>query len=721
MKSVIPILEDKNNDLSPSVASEELNHFDKKVLIIKTRFDFMPLGIGYVLSSLESQKIPFDFWDMLRPTEDESTYLERLKDGQYFLIGTGGFVFNIHDFIEITNKCKDASSSTPIVLGGNITRNLSVEKLLDYIKIDYVYIGESEASFVEFVKKLYLQDKNFSNISGIGYKDSDKSEIIKSGQTRVDLAATNLMPAYHLLDVEHYISTNRHIRFHKLGKVMAMLTGRGCTGGCSFCSPTVGKFIAPEITNTINEIKYLYERYKFDALNFITEIFFQHPHEVLQFCAAYKELNINKPWFCCVSPHMSPDVYPAMRDAGCVGFNMGLESGSDRILSKTKIGCTVANFEKNYQEARKNGLFVDVSYMILNENETEEDIRATFDTLIRNRMQQESFGLVSAYPGTSIYAKAYKKGRIKNELDYIKSVMSGRYWRTYNIAEFDYLNISAVPDDQIFNVVMREVRRYYTFLRVEFQANNQKLNKVDNDNSSLSLLRRYYGDCCECGAAIQREINLSLTEGIFEQTEICNKCFTRNFFDFTGLEEYREHFDALRQRVLAAKKIIIIGRGKIAEDTLFYDCLNLDTSKIICVIDERSEEEELKGIEEHSKSKNKFFYNLPRLRKEEIKNLEYDLALVADLLPEMLNALYPFAFDERVEYINPITSNLVRVINNTGANIPATTTAFKSVLMLNLLKRLLSKNAKVKRGAILIRESIKKTRKKMKEILMEHD
>lgn len=693
------------------MANIKINRFEKKVLIVKTRFDFMPLGIGYVLSSLESHKIPFDFWDMLRPVEDESTYLQRLRDGQYFLIGTGGFVFNIHDFIEITNKFKDANPAVPIVLGGNITRNLSVEKLLDYIKIDYVYIGESESSFVDFVKSLYLGEKDFSKISGIGYWDSDKCEVIKSGQTRVDLAATNLMPAYHLLDVEHYISTNRHIRFHKLGKVMAMLTGRGCTGGCSFCSPTVGKFIAPEITNTINEISYLYERYKFDALNFITEIFFQHPHEVLQFCAAYKELNINKPWFCCVSPHMTPDVYPAMRDAGCVGFNMGLESGSDRILSKTKIGCTVANFEKNYQEARKNGLFVDVSYMILNENETEEDIRATFDTLIRNRMQQESFGLVSAYPGTSIYAKAFKKGRIKDELAYIKSVMSGRYWKTYNIAEFDYLNISAIPDDQIFHVVMREVRRYYTFLRSEFQAKKQTFTETKDNLEPRSKSGIYYGDCCECGSPIQRELNLSLVEGIFEHTQICSKCFTRNFFDFTELQEYRDHFYRLRERVRSSKKIIIIGRGKIAEDALFYDCLDLDASKIICVIDERTEEEELMGIEEHSDSKDKFFYNLPRLRKEKIKDLDYDLALIADILPNMLYEFYPSRLDGRIEYINPITSSLARDFSN---KIPTIR------LILSTLKRLLSKNAKVKSAAILIRDSGKKTGNKIKKFLIRH-
>ncbi len=699
MKSTIfPIVyEAKNQDLKILDSDLSSNDYSQKVLIIKTRFDFMPLGIGYVLSSLEKNNIPFDFWDMLRPSKPESEYLENIKSGNYFLIGTGGFVFNIHDFIEITEKCKSANINVPIILGGNITRNLSVEKLLEYLNVDYVYIGESEASFVDFVKALYTNKKDFSGISGIGYFDKEKNEIIKSGQVRVDLAANHLMPAYHLLDVEHYISTNKHIRFHKLGKVMAMLTGRGCTGGCSFCSPTVGKFVAPEITNTISEIKYLYDRYKFDALNFITEIFFQHPHEVLQFCAAYKELNINKPWFCCVSPHMSPEVYPAMKDAGCVGFNMGLESGSDRILAKTKIGCTVANFEKNYHEARKNGLFVDVSYMVLNENETEEDVRATFDTLIRNRMQQESFGLVSAYPGTSIYAKAFKKGRIKNELAYIKSVMSGRYWKTYNIAEFEYLNISAIPDDQIYNVVMREVRRYYSFLRVEFQAKEQSFKKIKND-LGLNISGHYIGKCCECNSPIEKIFDLALVDGIFEHTQICGVCFSRNFFDFTNIDEYRNHFNDLKKKISAAKRIIIIGRGKIAEDTLFYDCLKLDASKILCVIDERSLEEEMRGIEEHSDSQKKYFYNLPRLRKENIKEIDYDLALIADLLPNMLNAFYPNRMDSRIHYINPITSDLAKKYKNMCGNKFSINT--QNIFQLEgFLVKILSKNAKVKNFA----------------------
>lgn len=711
MNHVIKINEYLEKDISNNSLSEKYN---TKVLVIKTRFDFMPLGIGYVLSSLEEANIPFDFWDMLRDNPyDEEKFLQKIKKNEYFLIGTGGFVFNIHDFIEITNKCKKANNAIPIVLGGNITRNLSSEKLLNYLDIDYVYIGEAEASFVQFASSLYSGNTDFTNIAGIAYRDPKSLVVLKSGQTRVDLAKTDLMPAYHLLDVEHYISTNRHIRFHKLGKVMAMLTGRGCTGGCSFCSPTVGKFIAPEITNTIKEIKYLNEKYTFDALNFITEIFFQHPHEVLQFCTAYKELNINKPWFCCVSPHMSSDIYSTMKSAGCVGFNMGLESGSDRILAKTKIGCTVENFEKKFQVARENGLFVDVSYMILNENETEEDVRATFDTLIRNRMQQESFGLVSAYPGTSIYAKAFKQGRVKDELSYIKSVMSGRYWRTYNIAEFDYLNISAIPDEQIFNVVMREVRRYYTYLRNEFKVNHQSIERFIEEKSNLQKIK-YKGNCSECNTQLCREIDLSLVEGIFEHTQICHNCFSRSFFDFTEINEYKSFFDDLKQKINMSNKIIIVGRGKIAEDLLFYDVLNLDASKILCVIDERSEEEELRGIEEHSFSEKKFFFNLPRVRKEELVKYDYDLLLIADLLPSMVGFIPESSF-AKVAYVNPITDKIAsqmqeKIIANKTQNTfmqPIHAVEYKEVAR-NFAIKILNKNKYIKKIAKMTYNSFSK-------------
>ena len=111
----------------------------KKVLLIKTTYDFMPLGKGYVMSMLEKNNIEFDFWDMLRPKENEKYYLNNLKNEEYIIVATGGFVFNLNDFIDVSKKCKKANPSVPILLGGNITRNIRPEKLFKYItELDYI-------------------------------------------------------------------------------------------------------------------------------------------------------------------------------------------------------------------------------------------------------------------------------------------------------------------------------------------------------------------------------------------------------------------------------------------------------------------------------------------------------------------------------------------------------------------------------------------------------
>ena len=628
----------------------------KKVLIIKTSFDFMPLGIGYVLSALERHGIPFDFWDMLRPNRSEAYYLEEIRRTNYLAIGTGGYVFNIHDFISLTRKCREQSPGTPIVLGGNITRNMKPPELFKYIDVDYIYIGEVEASFAEFLFALHEGVRDFSEISGIAFKHPVTGEITKSGQRRVDLGMEAHMPAYHHLDVPHYIGTNKHIRFSHAGRAMAMLTGRGCTGGCTFCSPTVGKFMAPALQKMFDEMVYLKDHYEFELFNFITEIFFEHPHEVIEFCDAYKAMDIGKPWFCCLSPHMPTDIYPAMKEAGCIGFNMGLESGSDRILSKTKFNCTVEGFERRYKAAQENGLFIDVSYMVGNENETQEDMRATFDTLMRNRMQQESFNLVCAYPGTSIYAKAKHRGKVPDELAYIKAVMSGRYWRTYNIGEFDYMNISAIPDAQVLETVIHETRRYYTHLFRTFQAQDQQIALAQTPaggDAPAGRTLELTGTCIDCGNALRREADASWREGIAELTVICNRCFTRNFFDVMAQPGYAEHFAAVRERLEKAERAVILGRGKLTEELFLYDIFGLDLRKVSAVIDERTTKEELEGIEEQSYAEVRKFYHLPRLRRRDVSKVDFDTAVVGNLIPEIVNGFYPPDASERLVFLAP--------------------------------------------------------------------
>ena len=619
----------------------------KKILIIKPPYNFVPLGIGYVLSCLERANIPFDFWDTLRPENPEEYYLDKIENNEYLAVATGGYVYNLNFFIEISEKSESLSPDTPFILGGNITRNVKIDILFGAVKADYIYKGEVEVSFPELVKHLATGTPSLEDIPGVCYKNDQSGEIKKNPGGRVDLSADFLMPAYHLMDIPFYIDTFKHHIFHKASRMMFTMTGRGCTGGCSFCSPTVGKFMARPYEDTMREIEYLNEHYDFESFGFVTEIFFQDDEQIFDFCEAYKTLKIQKPWYCMIHPHITPAVFPAMREAGCFGINMGLESGSDPILAKLKAGCTVAGFKENLNAARSAGIAVESSFMVGNESETEEDLRKTFDFLIDNRVQA-NFSIVSAYPGTSIFNKAKKRGQVEDELEYMQNVMSGRYWRTYNIAEFPYMNISNIPDDRLFETVGRDSRRYLSFQFHEFQAQNVEFSHrphtgetTKSNNGGADQVIDMNGECIACGTPVSMSLNTGEDVNLIELSDICTNCFTRNFFDLTKDPAFKNHYDSLEGTLCDCQKILVFGRGKNADSFYFYDIFNIGEDKVIGFVDERTAEEEISGIEEHSGSDKRMFYHLPRYAPEDVKELDFDVGLVTDITPEMMAALFP--------------------------------------------------------------------------------
>ena len=136
---------------------------------------------------------------------------------------------------------------------------------------------------------------------------------MKNPPGRVDLSLNSQMPAWHHIDIPYYVSAYMHPRFTNVGRTLPMLTGRGCTGGCSFCSPTVGKFMSRNLEDTLNEIRYLNANYEFETFSFITEIFFLTDEQVLEFCEGYKTPKC--------SPHISTPCLPLYLPKHLLKFN----------------------------------------------------------------------------------------------------------------------------------------------------------------------------------------------------------------------------------------------------------------------------------------------------------------------------------------------------------------------------------------------------------------
>lgn len=587
----------------------------KKTLVIKPPHSFVPIGIGYVLASLVRDGVPFDFYDMLRPEHPESYYFDRIAAGEYLAVATGGFVYSMNIFRDLMVRAKKLSPNTPFILGGNVTRNVKPEILFNHLPLDYTIVGEAENSFPLLLKALDAGSDNLSAIPNIVYRRPVTNRLVRNPIERVKLDGDFFMPAYEFIDMQFYVENYRHHIVPGLGRMMPVLTGRGCTGGCSFCSPTVGRFSPRKLEHILEEVRILNERYDFESFGFATEVFFEADEDVIAFCEAYKNISPLKPWCCCFRPDQSPELLPIMQDAGCEMVCVGLESASEIILPTLKKGCTIEGFKQVYDAAQAISMRVDSPFMITNENETEEDLKKTFDFIIEHEIDA-NFGLVGTYPGTAIYSRALRDGLIANEWEYITEKMVAVPWRSPQAPEMPYLNISAIPQQSLFPVIYSEIRRYYTFMYNSFSAKNNRLDADPVHPNHLVL----HGECRCCGKPLSAGIGPADNVAAIENIVICHKCHAKNFLHFYDLPPLLAYHEEMQRQLHDAGKLLILGTDRNAQAFFFYDIFKgVDLDRIVGVVDPRPDATERQ------------FYHVPRYRTADLDRVDFDTLLIFDL------------------------------------------------------------------------------------------
>jgi radical SAM superfamily enzyme YgiQ (UPF0313 family) len=594
----------------------------KKVLLVKPPFQFIPIGMGYVVACVERAGMSVDFLDTHRPAMPMEHYLRKAAAGEYLAIGTGGFVYGINWFREMLAKLRTLAPRTPLVLGGNITKNVRMDLLLDKLPIDFAVLGEAETAFPQLLRAIEA-GAGFESVPGVAFKKPDGS-IVRNPAQRLALEQEYFLPSYGALDLQYYIDNYRHHVAPGLGRMMPVLTGRGCKGGCSFCSPSIGRFTPRKIEHVLREIEEWNRRYQFEWISFATEIFFQSEEDILEFCRQYRKTGIGKPWACCFRMDQDHAVLPAMKEAGCALICAGLESGSENILPTLKRGCTLDQFKRTLDAGRRAGLVVDSPFMMTNEDETEEDLKKTIDFVIANRMDA-NFGLVGTYPGIPIYIRAIKKGLIHDEWDYMTNRMREWPWRHPSVTESEYFNISAMPSDTVFESVYKQVRRYLSFQYHEFRARDASLvaGPGTNGDRQFSLV----GTCHKCGTRHSLPIRNHDAVNVVDYSFRCNQCHQKNFFHFMALPQTREYYEKMGAELRQARKIIVLGAGKNAMDFFFYDMFGLELDRIAGFVDVRGAATEKK------------FYHLPRYRLADLESVDYDAILVTDLGHDVANLL----------------------------------------------------------------------------------
>jgi radical SAM superfamily enzyme YgiQ (UPF0313 family) len=197
-----------------------------------------------------------------------------------------------------------------------------------------------------------------------------------------------------------------------------LLASRGCPAACTFCSNDVTgrKFRYPEAARVVAEVRALRDRFNCFAFSFFDDSFAVGRRRMRELCDALAdEIRARGAiyWTCTAHPaHLDRETLARMKDAGCAGIDIGMESAAPEMLVRIGKGVTKERVLEVLRDCEALGLHAIVNLMFGWPDETDAELDATIAFMSEAADLAGGFnarGVVVPYPATRIYEENHRR------------------------------------------------------------------------------------------------------------------------------------------------------------------------------------------------------------------------------------------------------------------------------------------------------------------------
>jgi radical SAM superfamily enzyme YgiQ (UPF0313 family) len=205
-----------------------------------------------------------------------------------------------------------------------------------------------------------------------------------------------------------------------------MFSSRGCPYNCIFCSSTrfwkKTRFNSAEYV--VAEIMEVYNKYGCSRISFSDDLFIgdkKRLRKIIDLLKQEKILDKLRFNFNCRANLIDEEMVKMLKEINAVSVNMGLETGSDKILKYLKGPYMDIKYNKNAVALiSKAGIEVSASFIIGCPIDTKETIQETYDFIKNNNVCFFDVYYLEPFPNTPIWDYAVKKGIVSNDMDFSK-------------------------------------------------------------------------------------------------------------------------------------------------------------------------------------------------------------------------------------------------------------------------------------------------------------
>jgi radical SAM superfamily enzyme YgiQ (UPF0313 family) len=390
-----------------------------------------PLGLMYLASYLEKRGIKTAIIDAVSKDPISARKLEESKEkrAQEIIDQIGKkeakfaciscYTPELNDVIDLAGMIKKQYPERIIIVGGVHPTLYPNDFCYPNSPVDYVVIGEGEATMADLVKTLKWKRKPINKVRGIAFFSKRIKKIVR---TEPQLLVQDLdslpLPAFNKVDMAYYTRPNPYSIRGVFLSSFYILTSRGCPSRCTFC---VAKKLRESYKgqqyvrfrsakNILKEVLLLKKKYRIDSFYIIDDFFAMNQRNTIEFCKLLLKHKANLLWGCETKvTALKEETVKLMRKSGCVQIDFGVESGSQRMLDLVKKDITIKTTKDVFALCKKYGIRTFANILINLPGETKKDLNLTLKLLDKIKPTVVSFNVFTPYLGTEIYDNSPNK------------------------------------------------------------------------------------------------------------------------------------------------------------------------------------------------------------------------------------------------------------------------------------------------------------------------
>jgi len=280
---------------------------------------------------------------------------------------------NVQAYARLVAAVREVSEA-PVVLGGG-GYSLMPEALLERLGADFGVAGEGEVVFPALVEAL-TTGGDTAEVAGLYRRVEGRAHAPRTMPPFVDLATLKFV-SRRRVDRRHYAASG----------IESVQTKRGCPLHCSYCTyPTIeghqSRLRPP--SHVADELQHIrLEAPEVDHFFVVDSVFNQPRRHALAVSDAVAERGIDLPWTCYANPlGFDGELAEHMVAAGCVGIEVGSDSGSDTVLEKLGKSFDAAAIREAHRVAESAGLLDCHTFLLGTPGETLDEVKRSLDFIV---------------------------------------------------------------------------------------------------------------------------------------------------------------------------------------------------------------------------------------------------------------------------------------------------------------------------------------------------